>query len=370
MTKIIYFDYNATAPILPQVKEAIIAALDLVGNASSVHRLGRQCRAEVEVTRKKIAFAVDASPKEITFTGGGTEGNHLVLSGLNLPKENIYSSAIEHASIYKNILPNNLIPVDENGQINLDVLKNYFNRSNPPKLVSVALANSETGSVQHNLKELIRLCHDYNCLVHTDAVQAFGKIPISFSDLNVDLMTVSAHKIGGPKGVGALISKSNIMLKPSLLGGGQERGVRSGTENFPGIVGLGVAAEFATQIDWTTVHSLLINLTQQLVQFNPYVRMNSTLDDLPNTLNFSTPGYNKDTQVIHFDLNGIALSAGAACSSGKVEQSHVLKAMNLDDRYINSAIRLSLAPTATMEDITQFINVWKNMQNTKKVEGL
>lgn len=370
MIKVVYLDYNATAPLLFDVKRAMIDALDLVGNASAVHQLGRRCRADIDKARKQVAAALDVSSKDIAFTSGGTESNHLVLSGLNIPKETIYASSVEHASIHKNILSANLIPVDDQGQVRLEVLAEYFERSNAPKLVSIALANSETGIVQRNLKEIVDLCHKHNCLVHTDAVQAFGKIPVSFSDLGVDLMSVSAHKIGGPKGGGALISKANIILKAPLLGGGQEKGLRSGTENIPAIVGFGVAAEVADKTSWTSTRKVLDWTSDRLKSLNPNIRINSVADGLPNTLNVSTPGYNKDTQVIHFDLNGIAVSAGSACSSGKVEQSHVLKAMGVDDLYVNSAIRLSLSPTQSREDMDQFITVWQAMQMTKKVEGL
>lgn len=367
---IVYLDYNATAPLLIDAKEAMIAALELVGNASAVHQLGRRCRAEIDKARKQIAAAIDVSPKDITFTAGGTESNHLALMGLNIPKENIYASSVEHASIHKNILLNNLIPVDSYGQIKLDVLSEYFQRAYAPKLVSIALANSETGIVQHRMKDIVELCHRHNCVVHTDAVQAFGKIPLSFADFGVDLMSLSAHKIGGPKGVGVLISKPNLILKAPLLGGGQEKGLRSGTENLPAIMGFGVAAEHAAQAPWQSTRKLLDWVIEQLKHVNPNIRVNSSADGLPNTLNVSTPGYNKDTQVIHMDLNGIAISAGSACSSGKVEQSHVLKAMGVDDMYVNSAVRLSLSPLQNKQDINQFINVWQHMQTTQKVEGL
>jgi len=370
MTKIIYLDYNATAPLLPEVKEAMISAFDYIGNPSSVHQFGRRCRNEIDKARKKIAAAVDATSKDITFTSGGTEANHLALSGLKLKHDAIYASATEHASIYKNILPGNLIPVDIKGQVRLDELEKCFIRANPPKLVSIALANSETGIVQHHLREIVELCHRYGCLVHTDAVQAFGKVPLSFKDLDVDLMTISAHKIGGPKGVGALITKPNLILKASYLGGGQEKGLRSGTENIPAIVGFGVAAELASQVDWQPVQQLISFLIDQLKIINPHICINSATDGLPNTLNFSTPGFNKDTQVIHFDLNGIAVSAGAACSSGKVERSHVLKAMGIADIYTNSALRLSLSTETTLPDIEQFLAVWQGFQATQKVEGL
>lgn len=369
-THVVYLDYNATAPLLPLVKQAMINAFDFVGNASAVHQLGRKCRSEIDKARKQIAAAVDVSSKDITFTGGGTESNHLALSGLNIPKENIYASSVEHASIHKNIASENLIPVDANGQLKLDVLAEYFQRSNAPKLVSIALANSETGAVQHHMKDIVKLCHLHKCMVHTDAVQAFGKIPLSFSELGVDLVSLSAHKIGGPKGIGALISKPSLILKAPLLGGGQEKGLRSGTENLPAIIGFGVAAEHTLQLQWESTRQLLDWTIDQLKSANPNVRINSAADGLPNTLNVSTPGYNKDTQVIHMDLNGIAISAGSACSSGKVEQSHVLKAMGVDDGYVNSAVRLSLGSTQSREDMNQFISVWQRMQMTQKAEGL
>lgn len=179
-TKCVYLDYNATAPLLPDVKQSMMDAFDRVGNASAVHQMGRRCRADIDKARKQVAAALEVSSKDITFTSGGTESNHLVLSGLNIPKETIYASSVEHASIHKNVLPENLIPVDIHGQIRIDVLSEYFKRSNAPKLVSIALANSETGIVQRALKDVVTLCHKHKCLVHTDAVQAFGKTPVFF----------------------------------------------------------------------------------------------------------------------------------------------------------------------------------------------
>ncbi|MCP5322912.1 MAG: cysteine desulfurase [Candidatus Paracaedibacteraceae bacterium] len=369
MSDVIYFDYNASAPMLPPVREALGAAFELVGNPSSVHQLGRKCRFAIDKARRQIGEAVDADPKDITFTSGGTEANHLALFGLRIPVENMYSTAVEHASVYKNIVPVNLMPVDEQGKIKLDVLRRAFQSTIPPKLLSVGLANSETGIVQ-NLAEVIDMCHQNGCLVHTDAVQALGKIPVSFSDLGVDLMTIAAHKIGGPKGVGALITKPKLILKAKYLGGGQEKGLRSGTENIPAIVGFGAAAELVEQINWAPVRQLIKELMEELRRFNAEIRINSLQDGLPNTLNFSTPGYNKETQVIHFDLNGIAVSSGSACSSGKVERSHVLQAMGIEGVYVNSAIRVSLSPTTYKDEVVQFIDAWKAMQRTQKVEGL
>jgi cysteine desulfurase len=370
MTRCVYLDYNATAPLLPEVKDAIILSMEMVGNPASVHQLGRKCRAEIDKARKQVAAAVDTSAKDITFTSGGTESNHIALIGLNIAKEHIYASSVEHASIYKNIHPDNLIPVDEYGQLRLEALQQAFNRPNHPKLLTIGLANSETGIVQHHLHDIIKICRQHGCLVHTDAVQAFGKIPLSFHGSDVDLMTISAHKVGGPKGVGALISKPNIVLKAQLLGGGQEKGIRSGTENVQGIIGFGVAAELAAGTDWRPVQGMLVEMIHQMKAFNPALRINSNEQGLPNTLNVSTPSFNKDNQVIHMDLNGIAISSGSACSSGKVEKSHVLKAMGLEDRYVESAIRISLGPKQSYDDIQQFIEAWQRMQITQKVEGL
>lgn len=370
MTRVIYLDYNATAPLLPQVKDAMMNAWTWVGNPASVHQLGRRCRAEMDTARKHVAAAVDVSAKDVTFTSGGTESNHLALTALNIPKANIYASSVEHASIYKNILSDNLIPVDAEGQLRIDLLQEAFRRPNPPKLLTVGLANSETGMIQHQLYDIIKLCHQNGCLVHTDAVQAFGKVSLSFQGLGVDLMTISAHKIGGPKGVGALISQPNVILKAQLLGGGQEKGIRSGTENVEGIIGFGVAAQHAANSDWKPVRAMLEDAILQMKRFNPAVRVNSSKNGLPNTLNISTPSFNKDTQVIHMDLNGIAVSSGSACSSGKVEKSHVLKAMGLEDIYVDSAIRISLGWNQSNEDLEQFISAWQRMQITQKVEGL
>lgn len=370
MTKLVYLDYNATTPLLNVAKEAILDSLEAYANPSAVHQAGRAARAQMEKARSVIANALSTNVKNVTFTSGGTEGNHIALSGLNLSAKHIYASAVEHSSIHKNILPQNLVPVMVDGQVDIAALKALFQREASPKLMSIVLANSETGVVQQGLNEIVSICHENGCLVHTDAVQAFGKVPVSFDELGVDLMTVSAHKIGGPKGVGALLSKPNVMLKATLLGGGQEKGLRSGTENIPGIMGFAAAADYAMHVSWESTRSLMRVLVDALTNFNPNIRVNSTNDGLPNTLNVSTPGYVKDTQVIHFDLNNIAVSAGSACSSGKVTPSHVLTAMGVDAQYVQSAIRVSLSPSTTRVEIDAFINAWKKMQNIRKVEGL
>ncbi len=369
MTKITYLDYNSTTPLLPQAKRAMFDAMDLVGNPSSVHQLGRKCRSLIDSARKQVARALDASPYEITFTASGTEANHLALFSLNISAKNIYASATEHSSVHKNILSENLLPVDACGQIQLEVLEKTFEHSCPPKIVSIALANSETGIIQKHLDQVVALCHKYNCLVHTDAVQAFGKIPLSFKDLGVDMMTVAAHKIGGPKGAAALISVSDIPLKAVHLGGGQEKGLRSGTENIPAIVGFGVAASYIALEPWAQVSKKLMGLAHKLQKLYPSIRINSMADGLPNTLNFSTPEYEKHMQVVHFDLNGIALSSGSACSSGKVTQSHVLQALKIPKPFASSAIRISVGPDINQADLDRFIEVWQQLLYTKKSEG-
>lgn len=369
MTNLIYLDYNATAPMLPAVKSIMMNAFECYANPSSVHKMGRLARGELDKARKTIALTLETDAKNITFTGGGTEANHIVLLGLKFDPKFIYASATEHSSIYKNIAAQNLVPVQLNGQLNLEALQAMFQRDNAPKLLSVALANSETGVVQR-LDEVIKICRTHGCLLHIDAVQAFGKIPVSFDALGVDLMTVSAHKLGGPKGVGAVVSKPNVMLKPILLGGGQERGLRSGTENIAGIVGFAEAAKQAVNFDWSQAKQSLKRVSDAVQMFNSEVRINSDLDGLPNTLNISTPGHFKDTQVIHFDLNNIAVSAGSACSSGKVTSSHVLTAMGINEKYVHSAIRLSIAPYTQQTELDAFICAWKQMQDIRKVEGL
>lgn len=352
----VYFDYNATAHMLPEVMDVVVEAMKKVGNSSSVHTSGRLMRASVECARKQLAASIDADSKNIVFTSGGTESNHIALIGNDFFKDKIFVSEIEHASIYKNFSNSQYIPVTSDGIVDLNVLDTILHICRP-NLVSVGLANSETGIVQP-IKEIVGICHSYGCLVHTDAVQAFGKIDVSFENLGVDMMSLSSHKIGGPMGVGALVYKESVPLKSITLGGGQEKGIRPGTINIPGIAGFGKASELTKFVDWSKTMRQIEKIVNALGSRSTVIGRGAKL---PNTLAVSTIGCHKDSQVIHFDLEGVDLSAGSACSSGKVEHSHVLKAMGLEDAICSSTIRLSLGPNHLDADVERFICAWNKL---------
>jgi cysteine desulfurase len=364
----LYADYNSTAPLLPSVKNVVLETLEIYGNPSAVHSIGREAKRIIEKARKSIAEAFQA--KEICFTASGTESNHIAISGLGIDPQYICSLSTDHSSVVQNIFPENRIPVDANGQLLISDLHNRFNSSTPPKLISIGLANAETGIVQ-NLSELVELCHKNDCLVHADAVQAVGKIACSFEDSKVDLMSISAHKIGGARGAAALLYKPYIQFKNMLLGGGQEKGIRSGTENVPAIAGFSEAVNHINYEKWSEIKDLLTILKNRMLSSSVDVSINSKADGLPNTLNLSTLGIQKDVQIVCFDIQGIAISAGSACSSGKVKRSHVLEAMGIDAPYVDSAIRISLGPNSSPLDIELIFNAWASMdannleQNTK-----
>jgi cysteine desulfurase len=336
-----YLDWNATAPLRAEAAAAMREAMDHWGNPSSVHRRGRAARQAVEAARDKIAaFA----PGDVTFTSGGTEANHLALLGTG--RLRVLVSAVEHGSVLAAVPTAERIPVDRNGIVDLAALDALL-ASGPPALVSVMLANNETGVIQP-LREIAEIAHARGALVHTDAVQAAGKIPL---DMGADILTLSAHKLGGPPGIGAVISR--VELAPMIRGGGQERGRRAGTESLVGIAGFAAAAAVTT--DYEPVRALRDRLETALPDA---VVVGAEASRLPNTSAIAMPGMAAETQVIAFDLAGVMVSAGAACSSGKVGPSHVLAAMGLDPEIANSTIRVSLGRTTTEADVDHFIETW------------
>ena len=360
----IYLDYNATAPLRPEVATAMTAALELCGNASSVHRFGRLARRAVEDARENIAAAVGASAAEIVLTGSGTEANNLALRGIDRP---VFISAAEHDSVRAARDDATTIGVDSNGLVELTHLEDLLTAADAPALVSVMLANNETGVVQP-IDEVVALARRYGALIHCDAVQALGKIPLSFAALGVDMMSLSAHKLGGPQGVGALIVRDGIDVMPLLRGGGQERSRRAGTENIAGISGFGAAAALAGQAVGTA--SALERLRDDIE-----VRVQAVAPDaviyggdsprLPNTSCIGLPGLSNEVQVMTLDLAGVAISAGSACSSGKLTPSHVLQAMGAGDDAAASAIRVSLGWQTTAGDCDRFIETWSALANRR-----
>ena len=371
----IYLDWNATAPLRPEAREAMAAACDLSGNPSSVHAEGRHARRLVEDARAAVARAVGALPRNVVFTSGGTEANALALTpGLRRdstpPVERLLVSAIEHASV----LVGGRFPTEAIGRIgvtsagllDLDRLRATL-QGGPPALVSVMLANNETGAVQP-VAEAAEIVHAAGGLLHVDAIQAFGKIPFDIKGLNADLITVSGHKIGGPKGAGAVVLAEGVRgLEPLLRGGGQELGRRAGTENVADIAGFGAAVRAAIgslENDAIRIENLRNRLEKGLRQTPGAIVFSGDVPRLPNTTLFTVPGMRAETAVIGFDLEGIAVSSGSACSSGKVQPSHVLKAMGFGPEIAQGAVRLSLGWSTSSADIDRCLEAWRKLAGT------
>jgi cysteine desulfurase len=370
----VYLDWNATTPLRSEAREAMVGAYDLVGNPSSVHAEGREARRLVEEARAALAAAVGAQPRSIVFTSAGTEANALALSpGLRGPSggpvQRLLVSAIEHSSV----LAGGRFPADAVSQIrvthagivDLDHLKALLGSG--PALVSVMAANNETGALQP-VTEAARIVHEAGGLLHVDAIQALGKIPFHINEVGADLATFSAHKIGGPKGIGALVMAEGITaLEPVLRGGGQELGRRAGTENVAGIAGFGAAVKAAVQAlpqDAERLRSLRNRLENGLRAIAGTMIFSENVGRLPNTTLFTAPGLKAETAVIGFDLEGIAVSSGSACSSGKVQPSHVLSAMGFDAKVAQGAVRLSLGWSTQEADINRTLEAWRKLGNT------
>jgi len=370
MTERAYLDWNATAPLRPQARAAMIAALDAVGNPSSVHAEGRAARHLVEAARDAVAALVGAEARNVVFTASGTEANMLVLS----PRTGggcarLLVSAIEHPSVRSGGrfagAAVETVAVGSDGVINLALLEarlSALSQERVRPLLSVMLANNETGVIQP-VSEAARLVHQAGGLLHVDAVQAAGRIPCDINALGADLMTLSGHKIGAPKGVGALIRRdAGLALDPLVTGGGQERRARAGTENVAGIVGFGAAAAVATAdlaTESARVRALRDRLEAGLRQATPAaVIFGAEASRLPNTTLFAAPAVKAETAIIAFDLEGVAVSSGAACSSGKVAPSHVLAAMGVLPPVARGAVRVSLGPTTSEADVERFLAAW------------
>ena len=372
MSDRVYLDWNATTPLRREAREVMAAALDLCGNPSSVHAEGRQARRLVEDARAIIAGAVGALPRNVVFTSGGTEANALALKpglkrGSGLPVERLVASAIEHASVLAGgRFPAEIIEtvaVTRSGLLDLERLRGVL-EGKPPALVSVMLANNETGAVQP-VAQAAEIVHAAGCLLHVDAIQAFGKIPLDMNALHADLMTLSAHKIGGPKGVGALVLAEGLAgLEPLLRGGGQELSRRAGTENVAGIAGFGAAAKATLDTladEAIRLKGLRTRLENGLRQTAGILVFSEDAPRLPNTTLFTVPGLKAETAVIGFDLEGIAVSSGSACSSGKVQPSHVLEAMGFGPQIAQGAVRLSLGWSTSDADIDRCLEAWRKL---------
>jgi cysteine desulfurase len=355
-----YLDWNATAPLRPEARDAMIAALDTIGNPSSPHTEGRRARAIVEDAREQVAALVGAKPAEVVFTSGGTEANNAVLSA---GWDTILVAGIEHDSVLAPAHASGAtiisLEMERSGAVNACVPREASGRA----LLSLQVANNETGVLQPVTK-LAEAAKAQGLSVHTDAVQAAGRVPVDLRELGADYLTLSAHKIGGPKGVGALVLDEHQSLPAFIRGGGQERRRRAGTENVAAIAGFGAAAA-AAQRDLSNmerVRALRDSLEARLraVSLSAVV-IGADADRLPNTTCVALPGASAETLVIAFDLAGVAVSAGAACSSGKVGASKVLAAMGVDETLARAAVRVSLGWSTTQADIDNFVAAWSKI---------
>ncbi len=371
----VYLDWNATTALRKEAREAMAAAWDLCGKPSSVHAEGREARKLVEDARAFVASAVGAVPRNVVFTSGGTEANALAFRpglrrGSNPGAESLVVSAIEHASVLAGgrfaAQAIHTVGVTRSGRLDLERLREGL-EGKPPALVSVMLANNETGAVQP-VAEAAEIVHAGGGLLHVDAVQAFAKIPFDINMLNADMVTVSAHKIGGPKGAGALILAEGLFgFEPLLRGGGQELGRRAGTENVTGIAGFEAAAKAALGTmagDAIRLEGLRTRLESGLRQTPGVMVFSDQAARLPNTTLFAVPGLKAETAVIGFDLAGIAVSSGSACSSGKVQPSHVLEAMGFGPEIAKAAVRLSLGWSTSDADIDRCLEAWRKLAGT------
>ncbi|GMO53812.1 MAG: aminotransferase class V-fold PLP-dependent enzyme [Termitinemataceae bacterium] len=371
----VYLDYNATTPLRPEVRQEIVADLEIYGNASSMHESGRLARARIEEARRSVAALIGAKADNITFSSGGSESNNMVFQTFRRiacddhgvlqknGRSGIITTAIEHpcvmnsASYLKSLgFDVTFLPVDEYGRVKMDAYKDALNEKT--LLVSIMLANNEIGTIQ-DIKEIARLAKDAGAYIHTDGVQAAGKIPVNVDDLGVDYLTVSCHKIYGPKGVGALYRRSKAPLFPLVHGGHQEDGLRAGTYNNTGILGFGKASDLALTglSDYAKHTSTLRDRLQKGLLANvPNIKINGHPDFmLPNTLNISFPGAEGESILLGLDLKGIQVSTGSACASGSLDPSHVLMAIGVWPELAHGSIRFSLGLGTTQDEIDYVI---------------
>lgn len=368
----IYLDNAASTQIHESILNSMLPYLkEQYGNPSSIHRYGRLSRKAIEKARKQVAELINADPSEILFTSGGTESNNTALCGIALQKpcSQIITSSIEHDAILepckkleKSGFDVVYLPVDKFGIIDLSELKNQI--SDNTCLVSIMFGNNEVGTIQP-IEEIGILCNQKNILFHTDAVQAIGKIPIDVKKLGIDLLSISSHKIYGPKGIGALYIKKGIVIDPVILGGGQERGLRSGTENVANIVGFGKACELAKNNlneNLQTLKNLRDYLIKKVLDEIPHVTLNGHPENrLPNNAHFTFLGVHGEDLIIKLDENEIAASTGSACSVHTQKASHVLQSMGFSHEQITGSLRLSLGMFNTFDEIDKTIHILKNV---------
>ena len=373
----VYFDNNATTPLKDGVKKAMAEALEVYGNPSSVHACGREARLLQDMARRNVAAMFGVRSEQVIFTSSGTEANNLVLRGYfacpeNLKKGNkLVISSVEHNCVHKTAVDLNrlngvsmhMVTVDRNGIIDLDDLKLTLEKGNVG-LVSIMHGNNETGVIQP-LDKIVALCKEYGVRVHTDAVQTAGKVALSFKDLGVDFMTVSFHKLGGPKGIGAVIMKADIDMECHTSGGSQERNRRAGTENIIGIAGAGACTEeWQVSVDkmQNQIGPMRDKLEKGLKQLsNELYIIGESTNRVPNTTNVIVPGLEGETAVMSLDMAGFCVSTGSACSSGRVEPSRVILAHGIPADEALCALRISLGWQTTEAEVDAFLAAFGEM---------
>jgi len=372
---LIYFDNAASTAVHPEVVKEMLPYFDVqYGNPSSIHQFGRKAKNAIQKARKQVAALIGAEPNEILFTSGGTESNNTILDGVlkssgEPDPEHIITSSIEHEAILQPCkdfetagIKITYLPVNEHGIVNLDDITNSINSHTV--LVSIMFANNEVGTIQP-IKEISEICKKYQIPLHTDAVQAVGKVPINVKDLGVDALSISSHKINGPKGIGALFIKKGLTVTPQILGGGQENGMRSGTENVASIVGFGKACEIAKDklsdniSHFQTLHSSILS---KIVKEIPHVKLNGHPEKrIFNNIHLTFLGVNGEDLIIKLDEHGIAASTGSACSVHTQKASHVLKAMGFNHEQITGSLRLSFGYMNTLDEISQTVEILKKV---------
>lgn len=359
----IYLDHNATSLVRSSVRDAMHAVEALPLNASSVHKAGRKAKQLLEGARKSLADYLSVFPHEVIFTASATEANNTALRAL-APTHPLLVSTVEHPCVLNTGLKlgASVIVVDAKGVVDLAVLDAKLASVGRAALVSVMLVNNETGVIQP-IEEVAHIVKKHGGKLHVDAVQAFGKMPIDLGTIQADMLTISAHKIGGPVGVGALILRDDKGFVPLLTGGGQERGLRAGTENIPAIIGLSALIDeispAAMQAQQQTWHNLREQFIQTIRQYAPEAPVyGAKTAQMPNTIMVGMPGMGSETQLMHFDLADIAVSAGSACSSGKVQPSHVLRAMGVPLDEAAQAIRISMGYNTTFQEVQTCAENW------------
>ena len=361
----LYFDHSATTPIDADV-QSLMSELNqnIYGNPSSTYDLGRKAKHAIEIARRQFADSINCEPKEVIFTGGGTESNNMVLwNVVHQKRKHVITSSIEHPAVLlvlkeleKFGVEHTIVSVDKNGCVNPDDIKN--NITPDTGLISIMMANNEVGTIEP-IKNIANIAKEYDILFHSDAIQMLGKLPIDVKRLNIDMMSFSAHKFYGPKGVGALFIKSGITIKPMIVGGSQEKNLRAGTENISGIAGLGLAAEIANRaLDQNFTHLLDLenHFRNRIMEKNVDLIFNGfDKNHLPGLINLTIPNISSDLLLIHLDKEGIAISNGSACSSGTISPSPVLKAMGISDKNNLESIRISFGKHNTINEVNKLV---------------